>query len=147
MSGPWTWEILELGEKLRGGVFFPIFGATRTWRFNNIPDIYTSLSSTRPLFSSRNLICLACCVREISASKYSTVDSALKISQNAWTFAPFPDNAPRKSQLRTSASRTYSMSARIVFGGGGRCLEQMSDHGLCMDMCVNGCKIRLWRDW
>ena len=65
-----------------------------------------------------------------------------KISQNAGTFAPLTDTIPRKSQLQTSARRTYSMSARIVFGGEGRCLGQMSDNGLCLDMCVNGCKIR-----
>ena len=70
-------------------------------------------------------MCLARCVREKWMSKYGTVDSALKISQNARTFAPFPDTIPRKSQLQTSARRTYSMSAMIVFGGGagvwGKC--------------------------
>ena len=35
-------------------------------------------------------MCLARCVREMWSSKYGTVDSALKISQNARTFAPFP---------------------------------------------------------
>ena len=47
-----------------------------------------------------------------------TLGSALKISQNAPTFAPFPDTVPRKSQLRTSAHWTFSMSAMIVFGKG-----------------------------
>jgi len=87
-------------------------------------------------------MCLARSVCEMWSFKYGTVDSALKISQNARTFAPFPDTVPRKSQLQTSARRTYSMSAMIVFGGRGRCLGQMSDHGLCMDMRVNRCKIR-----
>jgi len=87
-------------------------------------------------------MCLARCVHEMWASKYGTVDCALKNSQNARTFAPFPDSVPRKSQLQTSARRTYSMSVKIVFGGGGRCLGQMSDRRLCMDMCVNRCKIR-----
>jgi len=41
-------------------------------------------------------MCLARCVREMWASKYGTVGSALKISQNARTFAPFPDTVPPK---------------------------------------------------
>jgi len=45
-----------------------------------------------------------------------------KISQNARTFAPFPDIVPRKSQLQTSARRTYSMSAMTTGAGvWGKC--------------------------
>jgi len=56
-------------------------------------------------------MCLARCVRKMWACKYGTLDSALKISQNAQTFAPFPDTVPQKSQLWTSTHRTYSLSA------------------------------------
>jgi len=81
--------------------FFLCFrGALYTRRFSNIVDIYTSLSSTQDPYSAQEIRC----VRDMWASKYGILDMALKISQNAWTFAPSPDTVPRKSQLWTYAS-------------------------------------------
>jgi len=77
---------------------------------------------------------LARCVREMWASKYGTLDSALKISQTPG-YLPLPGHRSPKITI----ADVCPPSARIVFGGGGdRCLGQMSDHGLCLDMCVNG---------
>jgi len=62
-----------------------------------------------------------------------------KISQNARTFATFPDIVPRKSQLQTAARRTYSMSAMMKGAGvWGKCPIR----GCLWTCSVNRCKIR-----
>jgi len=83
-------------------------------------------------------MCLARCVREMWSSKYGTVDSALKLAKTPGHLPPFRTSSPKI----TIADVCPPDLLDVRDDERGRCLGQMPDHGLCMDMRVNRCKIR-----